>query len=449
MVKKQRPGSVSVIKTNHAVVLGNATKKARPTILLPLNTNRSRQKRSDYVKEKRRTHLFPGPSLVNENAIFVADRSDKTPTVTTFDSMAFQFKRKSEATDFPSKLEITQSQISSEAVKPHSPQNNADREEDQVFVFDEKASSTNLTKDSLLEENSFSSTRAYSTSSSKRDFTKTFHFDSKNEPAYNTCDQYGQKIQEPVLWISDSGHDINSESNVSYANGKEENEQKDIPNISYEKTSDDKATISISIPTSILKDQKHFQTVMNTIKNALIKHDPTEKEETKDEETGCHDYKGYQMQNAITQCRPEVSPDQSSQWQNVSQDSYIHHTGERSRERYHSTPSTQCSTSGASKTRKRAFTAESLERREASSWDVEDHQPLQFNASSDNTYSSKAEGEWMPRSQIAAEDEIWNSEINDMLEAAMDKIPIVYSKEADVSTRGLLETYSDQGTRRT
>ena len=121
-----------------------------------------------------------------------------------------------------------------------------------------------------------------------------------------------------------------------YGRGREDDEKKDIPNISYEATSDDKATISISLPTSILKDQKHFQTVMNTINNALIKHDPTENVETKDEETGCDDF-NY---NANIQCRPEVSPDQSSQWEKVSQDTAIHHTGERSRERNHSTPST-------------------------------------------------------------------------------------------------------------
>jgi hypothetical protein len=119
--KKQRPGSVSVIKTNHAVVLGNSTKKARPTILQPMNSNQSRQKISDNAKGGKRTYSFPGSSLVSENARFVADISDKTHTVTTFDSFAFQFSRNSEATDFPSNIEITQSQISSEEVKPNSP----------------------------------------------------------------------------------------------------------------------------------------------------------------------------------------------------------------------------------------------------------------------------------------------------------------------------------------
>ena len=79
---------------------------------------------------------------------------------------------------------------------------------------------------------------------------------------------------------------------------------------------------------------------MDTIHNALMKQDNPKtggkKEVRKDEETGC-DYFNY---NANTQCRPEVSPDQSSQWEKVSQDTAIHHTGERSRERNHSTPST-------------------------------------------------------------------------------------------------------------
>ena len=57
--KKQRLGSVSVIKTNHAAVLRRASKKARPTILEPLNSNSNRnmKTRSDYLKKVRRpTH---------------------------------------------------------------------------------------------------------------------------------------------------------------------------------------------------------------------------------------------------------------------------------------------------------------------------------------------------------------------------------------------------------
>ena len=45
--------------------------------------------------------------------------------------------------------------------------------------------------------------------------------------------------------------------------------------VSFKTNNEDKATISISLPTSILKDQKHFQNVIETINNVLI-HSPDE-----------------------------------------------------------------------------------------------------------------------------------------------------------------------------
>jgi hypothetical protein len=265
----------------------------------------------------------------------------------------------------------------------------------------------------LLDENSIYDTRAFGNSSSKTDLTKTFNFDSNNEPAKNTYDQYDNKIQEPVLWTSDSGHDIHSES--SSPNDREDDKEKDIPKVSYEKTSNNKATISISIPTSILKDQEHFQTVMDTINNALIKQDVSENEEVilKEEMHSPHQaYNGYQMTNNA-QLRPDVAPDKTSQWQSQSQDTAFHHAGGRSTERHDTFP-TECITSVLSKPRKRTFTGESIRSREASSFDVEVPQSLQFkDAPFDNTYSSKAVAEW-------------NSETNEMFDAPMDKIPIAY-----------------------
>ena len=42
------------------------------------------------------------------------------------------------------------------------------------------------------------------------------------------------------------------------------------PSVSVKKSDEEKATISISLPTSILKDQKHFQSVIETINNTLL-----------------------------------------------------------------------------------------------------------------------------------------------------------------------------------
>lgn len=148
--KPARLGSVSVIKTNHAVVLGNVCKKARPTILEPLHSHRSKKARTDHPLEIRRAYSVQGPSLVNENAIFVADINNKNHAVTTFESSAFQFNRTSEASDFPRNMKLLQSQSSPEAFKPDSPCINVDRDEEQPFPFDDEPIATPLDISKLL-----------------------------------------------------------------------------------------------------------------------------------------------------------------------------------------------------------------------------------------------------------------------------------------------------------
>ena len=57
------------------------------------------------------------------------------------------------------------------------------------------------------------------------------------------------------------------------------------PSVSVKKSDEEKATISISLPTSILKDQKHFQSVIETINNTLLtKNTETTETETEKEE---------------------------------------------------------------------------------------------------------------------------------------------------------------------
>ena len=60
-------------------------------------------------------------------------------------------------------------------------------------------------------------------------------------------------------------------------------ENKELPNVSVKATSDEKATISISLPTSILRDQKHFQNVIETINNTLLRSSFNETEEGESE----------------------------------------------------------------------------------------------------------------------------------------------------------------------
>ena len=52
-------------------------------------------------------------------------------------------------------------------------------------------------------------------------------------------------------------------------------------NISYEKTQDEKATISISLPSSIFKDQKHLHNIMETINTTLLRPEEEERYQRK------------------------------------------------------------------------------------------------------------------------------------------------------------------------
>ena len=52
-------------------------------------------------------------------------------------------------------------------------------------------------------------------------------------------------------------------------------------NISYEKTKDEKATISISLPSSIFKDQKHLHNIMETINTTLLRPEEEERYQRK------------------------------------------------------------------------------------------------------------------------------------------------------------------------
>eukprot|EP00091_Calanus_sinicus_P025504 TRINITY_DN9768_c0_g1_i1.p1 TRINITY_DN9768_c0_g1~~TRINITY_DN9768_c0_g1_i1.p1 ORF type:complete len:203 (-),score=39.81 TRINITY_DN9768_c0_g1_i1:42-626(-) len=68
-------------------------------------------------------------------------------------------------------------------------------------------------------------------------------------------------------------------SSVTCANDNTNEANNEYPNVSVKASSDEKATISISLPTSILKDQKHFQNVIETINNTLLNKHPAHDEE--------------------------------------------------------------------------------------------------------------------------------------------------------------------------
>ena len=229
--------SVSVIKANHSVC-----KKSRPTILEPL--------------EGKRVRSVSGPSLVNENAILVSDTSTEKSTLTSFSSTTFFVSKTGNFTDNQKETENYLQSQSNSNLEPQE-QNNS-RNDEHLLSFDEEATNSNFARDSLLDENSFLSTRTDTIRHSNADYSNSFDFNWNNTPTSVDCDETDTPIDPSTV---DSPDD----------------ERQSIPNVSFEATPDEKAVISISLPTSILKDQRHFQTVLDTINNALIKQDPSEK----------------------------------------------------------------------------------------------------------------------------------------------------------------------------
>ena len=77
----------------------------------------------------------------------------------------------------------------------------------------------------MLDDSSFSSTptRENALRSSKTDFANACHFGSNNELVNN---KYNQGNVEPVLWTSDLGHDMHSESIANSDDERKDDEEK-------------------------------------------------------------------------------------------------------------------------------------------------------------------------------------------------------------------------------
>jgi len=245
-IKRTKGEFVSVIKANHSVC-----KKSRPTILEPL--------------EGKRVRSVSGPSLVNENAILVSDTSTEKPTLTSFSSTAFFLSKTENSSDNHKENEDNLQPNSNLLVQEQDDSKN----DEHLLSFDEEATNSEFARDSLLDENSFLSTRTETIRHSNADYADSFDFNWNNKPATAECDQTDQAV-DPTP--------------VNSPKAMKDDEIQSIPNVSFEATPEEKAVISISLPTSILKDQRHFQTVMNTINNALIKQDPSEKKELIDDQ---------------------------------------------------------------------------------------------------------------------------------------------------------------------
>ena len=82
--------------------------------------------------------------------------------------------------------------------------------------------------------------------------------------------------------------------------------------VSVSATDDDKATISISLPSSILKDKKHFQNVIETINNTLLKNPGDEGGQCSEEHKDQHPHQQQQQQAARVPTTTELPSTTSS-----------------------------------------------------------------------------------------------------------------------------------------
>merc|ERR1719266_353726 len=100
------------------------------------------------------------------------------------------------------------------------------------------------------------------------------------------------------------------------ANDTVTEEDKELPNVSVKATNDEKATISISLPTSILRDQKHFQNVIETINNTLLRSsfNDTEDNEVESKEISTATTSGTTTTSIAPTRATVTSPTNATSW---------------------------------------------------------------------------------------------------------------------------------------
>ena len=304
-------GSVSVISAVEKVEADLAG-QPRPTILEPLHDlhdhkfndlhdHKNKKSRLDYVgKNARRTRSVPRPNLINEDTVFVSESSGTGVKViyTSFAQNPMSpWKGRSPAPELvPSVIHNSPQPILPDPLQPPSTKRS--------FSFTDESSNSCFshaenTRDTMVDENSHKNVQTNSdfTSSLTTDFSNVFRF--KPTPsceAPNPAVPYPTSPPTPKAEVEppDQGCVILSPENTRdttarppSANDTVTEEDKELPNVSVKATNDEKATISISLPTSILRDQKHFQNVIETINNTLLRSsfNETEDGETEGKET--------------------------------------------------------------------------------------------------------------------------------------------------------------------
>ena len=303
-------GSVSVISAVEKVEADLAAGQPRPTILEPLHDlhdhkfndlydHKNKKSRLDYVgKNARRTRSVPRPNLINEDTVFVSEGNSGTGVKVIYTSFAQNpmspWKGRSPAPELvPSVIQNSPQPILPDPLQPPSTKRS--------FSFTDESSNSCFshaenTVDTMVDENV--QTNSDFTTSLTTDFSNVFRF--KPTPSceppnpavpYPTSPPTPKAEVEPpdqgcVILTPENTRDTTTRPPSANDTVTEE-DNKELPNVSVKATSDEKATISISLPTSILRDQKHFQNVIETINNTLLRSsfNETEDGETESKET--------------------------------------------------------------------------------------------------------------------------------------------------------------------
>eukprot|EP00092_Neocalanus_flemingeri_P011370 GFUD01012252.1.p1 GENE.GFUD01012252.1~~GFUD01012252.1.p1 ORF type:complete len:1220 (+),score=249.90 GFUD01012252.1:554-4213(+) len=311
-----KTGSVSVITGCGINSNGELKPLAKPTILEHLYDHQNKKSKIDFnAKNSRRTRSVPRPNLINEDTVFVSEGNTKKENLMFTNFSQFPWKEISRASEIQSSYNsrLAQAQsihdplLQAESIyKPEIvvPQQNGSAK--RSFSIEEDSNTCNFTRDSILDESSLSPTRADFSSSLTTDFSNAFSFKrnqicetgttmsfsgvilpqpTENEQLQTAFDQTNQTTvihTDPTPWnLKPKAETVahQEKSSSMCANEKNNEINNEFPNVSVKASSDEKATISISLPTSILKDQKHFQNVIETINNTLLNKPPPHEDE--------------------------------------------------------------------------------------------------------------------------------------------------------------------------
>ena len=268
--------------------------------------HKSKKSKMDFnSKVNRRTRSVPRPNLVEEDTIFATEldfrkggvSGDSVSQMTSFSQFSWKDSTSQAAPVVPPVRNSTEPLLTFSNSSAMRIRNSVS-----CSVDDESVTFTNTnTRDDLPDETSFHSPpRVDFSSSLTRDFSGAFNIKNKEEPQTPRLSFAGAlmtisppKVKSPSQTSTQNTGQFYDSScylppkvetipqtipeNSELSNVKPSQEYHEPPNVSVTKSKEDeKATISISLPTSILKDQKHFQSVIETINNTLLTKNPSE-----------------------------------------------------------------------------------------------------------------------------------------------------------------------------